>query len=1196
MANWTTLKEAIASVIKTNGNQAITGQILQNTLNNIVNAVGENATFVGIATTATSPGTPNGPVFYIASTAGNYPNFGGINLAVGEIAILHFSNWSWTKRLINAVSKSRFLSSLALSKGYYFDASRTPKGQLTSYKFSKLTPFLYIPTSLCTFKYIWGAANVGSSFVYFDKDFKYVGETHQSSANSYDYDPSTEEIPEGAMYMIVQFQNEAFEILTSELINTGILYQNAVDIQQNAADIQQNAADIQLNYRDKFTKHTQINPYIKELYIHGKGLNSKTLVFNQLFKNTEEQKGLNIVDAEGVTVFYAGNFNDGYNKKIVNKGTDNEIILEIIVDLSSVTTKWGSLDKKQDGTILGAAYDINYSPTIKELADLEAVNADFEAVNADLETKVPGTEILSKNLFDKSAIIKGYYVGTTPGTLIADSTAAVSPLIPVKPGTVYHIERPCLSTGCPITFEARFVEADGKTPIRPLTESGVEHTSYNIARNCTVKAPDNAAYFQCTLKFRGINVDYDKVQFEEGNAFTGYVPYKRKFIADYPNLPSDLDGLSKRVQALEASSSIEEITIANSAKIGFFSNSFLNGYCMLGKHAINNLSMLSDYIMYNYGHSGDDLLELLTRVNENQSWLGDVPVQNWGIKYGVIAMQDNDGALFAAASDTYYENGKKLANAIKAMGGIPILGTEHDSNSYYYNFTRLSKDFGLMFMDWGLTATRLFKSVFAPFWYNSHPATRTAWMWTYGMKSFLDTLPRPEKAIKIFRVRPGIDTSDPQNLMYEDIISRAERFEELTCGVSGITEATEKYFDRIDTGSTKYQTYKDEYQTLQAKSGSVSLGNFALIEVITPYDKNGISNLIVNIASTGISKIHIKKINAISNPLPSTRYVAFGVTEGAEILTSGSMFEITGGVFNDNLLGTYTVEDVVNDIVVTKTSSSGKTTSGTDNPTTNVVGVTLKGSYDYPSADYMKRYNKPLGEWIEINGLDSGKVDLTSYLATCMDFDKIALLLEGDNMTISDISAVVSGTEKKITVPSSRKNLVAKKGTSLLEKQLFDSENTEWVGLGDTSIYSPVKSTVSDRYEPLPNGITTVRTMAKGQMLKQQIQTGSIQDLGFSPAVIQIRVIARYFPEYIDTDEKWENSSIKRGSYDCAKLAIRIASSLADTNSVKVDVIHVGAWWNEFIIETPYFSGSYLVIEAEDNNIQIARCDILQIN
>jgi len=274
------------------------------------------------------------------------------------------------------------------------------------------------------------------------------------------------------------------------------------------------------------------------------------------------------------------------------------------------------------------------------MADLEAVNADLEA---DLEAKVPGTEILSKNLFDKSAIIDGFYIETIPGTLMANSNAAVSPLIPVKPGTIYHIERPCLSTGCPITFEARFVKEDGKTPIRPLTETDVEHTSYSITRNCTIKAPNNAAYFQCTLKFRGINVDYDKVQFEEGNAFTSYVPYERRFIADYPNLPSDLDGLSERVQALE-SSSIEEITIANSAKIGFFSNSFLNGYCMLGKHAINNLSMLSDYIMYNYGRSGDDLLKLLTRVNKNQSWLGDVPVQNWGIKYGVIAMQDNDGA------------------------------------------------------------------------------------------------------------------------------------------------------------------------------------------------------------------------------------------------------------------------------------------------------------------------------------------------------------------------------------------------------------------------------------------------------------------------------------------------------------------------------------------------------------------------
>ena len=44
MANWGVLKSAIAGIIKTNDNQEITGQLLQNVLNNIVGSVGENAT------------------------------------------------------------------------------------------------------------------------------------------------------------------------------------------------------------------------------------------------------------------------------------------------------------------------------------------------------------------------------------------------------------------------------------------------------------------------------------------------------------------------------------------------------------------------------------------------------------------------------------------------------------------------------------------------------------------------------------------------------------------------------------------------------------------------------------------------------------------------------------------------------------------------------------------------------------------------------------------------------------------------------------------------------------------------------------------------------------------------------------------------------------------------------------------------
>lgn len=82
---------------KNNGNQEITGQILQNTLNSIVNSVGENATFAGVATPTTNPGTPDGPVFYLATTPGTYSNFGGIEIAPGEAVILEWGG-SWTKK------------------------------------------------------------------------------------------------------------------------------------------------------------------------------------------------------------------------------------------------------------------------------------------------------------------------------------------------------------------------------------------------------------------------------------------------------------------------------------------------------------------------------------------------------------------------------------------------------------------------------------------------------------------------------------------------------------------------------------------------------------------------------------------------------------------------------------------------------------------------------------------------------------------------------------------------------------------------------------------------------------------------------------------------------------------------------------------------------------------------------------------
>lgn len=95
MANNELLKASIRSAIKENGNEEITGDVLQQTLVAIVDALGKGYQFMGEATPATDPGTPDQKVCYLAMQKGIYPNFN--NLGVGEFQIsifLYDGSWS----------------------------------------------------------------------------------------------------------------------------------------------------------------------------------------------------------------------------------------------------------------------------------------------------------------------------------------------------------------------------------------------------------------------------------------------------------------------------------------------------------------------------------------------------------------------------------------------------------------------------------------------------------------------------------------------------------------------------------------------------------------------------------------------------------------------------------------------------------------------------------------------------------------------------------------------------------------------------------------------------------------------------------------------------------------------------------------------------------------------------------------------
>ena len=104
------IKESIKAVIKENGNYEITGNVLQAVLLSMVDTLGPEYQFLGIATKSTVPVVVEGNSFYITTEVGTYTNFknsGNTTITVNRLGILTSTNgtaWNFTPIFIG-VSK-----------------------------------------------------------------------------------------------------------------------------------------------------------------------------------------------------------------------------------------------------------------------------------------------------------------------------------------------------------------------------------------------------------------------------------------------------------------------------------------------------------------------------------------------------------------------------------------------------------------------------------------------------------------------------------------------------------------------------------------------------------------------------------------------------------------------------------------------------------------------------------------------------------------------------------------------------------------------------------------------------------------------------------------------------------------------------------------------------------------------------------
>lgn len=268
MANYETLKTAIKQVVKTNGNNKITGASLQQSLLAMINSLGVGYQFIGVATPTTNPENPDAKVFYIANGKGTYTNFGGIEVTEDEVVILYYDS-EWHKVATGIASQAKLtelsaeIAPLSIPNSLMDLASMKRYNGVLSYR----TPCDWFHTNEpTTFNHIVLAVKGGDSiFIQDNGSGAYIGflksydvaegnVVELSDADGYNVRLGTTSIgkeyivPSDAHYFVLCTRyNSASDIVLKQFTynGTNLLNSKAQTIEENTQRIEDNAKSIE---------------------------------------------------------------------------------------------------------------------------------------------------------------------------------------------------------------------------------------------------------------------------------------------------------------------------------------------------------------------------------------------------------------------------------------------------------------------------------------------------------------------------------------------------------------------------------------------------------------------------------------------------------------------------------------------------------------------------------------------------------------------------------------------------------------------------------------------------------------------------------------------------------------------------------------------------------------------------------------
>lgn len=661
--------------------------------------------------------------------------------------------------------------------------------------------------------------------------------------------------------------------------------------------------------------------------------------------------------------------------------------------------------------------------------------------------------------------------------------------------------------------------------------------------------------------------------------------------------------LSAAAPALPATEE-SRITIANSDKIVMAGSSYVSGCAIRGKHFTDIASAFSDYQFYNFGVSGDTLLDILNRVRCNQGGkVGLTGIRDWNATYAVLSNFENNLRHVYINEDFYFYNLQALCSALEALGIKPILSLEYSEAWIQPELDRLAHERGYLVINEGALLGAVTDHVFPAFNANQHPSTRTAASRGMVLAKHLAGLPRPRQSIKIFRPRPGAAEGAPASLVYDGIYDRLKKFCEITVGNTGLADENARYFDRMHS---HYQSvpHASEYEKLLLRQ-PVALGDHALVEVTLPCTARGLEAFRLGLAGTGVGQVFVKRCTGLDQyPAPGKTLLQFGIDKtSAYAPQDGDKFKLvsSGNDYDFKVDGTvYTVIRVVGDKITTDIEKGGKVTSGLNLFDTDLPGLKLRGSFGAGdiSDPYYAQMRAPVGDWLALErDADGCWAVPPAQFSHAMQYDKLGFLLAGRNMTLTDVFALYAGAEGKDR--TGRPVEHARAGRELLADTLLDDNCTAWKNISSIPAHQPLTMEWQGRTytEKPPAGINTIRVIAGDRKLVQDLPPVAA---GRQSCDAQIRVLCRYFPPYIDSDEKYDPAApdaVGIGSYDFAELQVEILQDR--TNPIvppaKALVAPVALWWHEVAItvKLPRRPRLQLILSAPGRPVQVAEAHVV---